>query len=144
MAKKSELTLLFEDLCAELYPRKQKKTKIKITKKLLGRLKRWHFKYKFSSKVLADIIVKMLKNGDDCKYCNEKLTYDNISLDRIVSEYQGGLNTLDNIDFICNRCNTRKNLMNGESYQKLIDFLNTELNEVERKYVLRKLALWHR
>ena len=144
MSKKSKLRIELESLCEEIYPRKHASTKKKLTDKLIGRINRWHSKYGVDKDKLLDDILNLFYNSEKCIYCNNPLTYENLSMDRIISEHQGGQNVDENLQYICKSCNRKKGILNGDSYEKLLHFIKTNLKEEEQKYVLRKLAMWVR
>lgn len=43
-----------------------------------------------------------------CRYCRCELTKENRTVDHIISRAAGGGNTKDNIQIICDECNTEK------------------------------------
>ena len=59
--------------------------------------------------------------------------------DHIIPLSMGGNSTVENLQLICGRCNTRKGPLTHEDYQNLLTWLKTLPIEVT-EYVLRKLA----
>jgi len=79
--------------------------------------------------------------GYGCRYCKDTLGIDNISIDHAVASVRGGTNDLDNLDFICKRCNTRKGNLNKDEFIKLHHFLNQPGHEEMKKIILTRIAM---
>lgn len=94
------------------------------------------------------IITSMLDAtvGKPCKYCRDIVTLASASVDHIVpvASLRGtglGKSTLDtpeNLQIICRRCNRGKGNLSARGFQKLIDFLRTD-PEIST-YVWRRIA----
>lgn len=95
--------------------------------------------------VACDITLDELKDmcfkvyNKPCKYCNRTLTYHNIACDHIIPIAKEGPSTLDNLQFICKTCNTRKGPLLEKDYIKLINWISIQTLEL-KEYLLRKLA----
>ena len=95
--------------------------------------------------VLYNIELKQIRTmlldcyGNICKYCTKMLTVANIACDHITPLSLGGDSSVDNLQFVCNRCNTRKGPLTDENYSKLLEFLSDN-DEDLKAYVLRKLS----
>ena len=95
--------------------------------------------------VLFDISLKEIRKlilsayGRKCKYCINILKVNNMVCDHIMPLSGGGDSTLDNLQMICARCNTRKGPLTDKAYGKLLAWLKRQ-NQNTRDYILRKLA----
>lgn len=89
---------------------------------------------------LVDILGNYLNKS--CKYCSELITDDNISIDHIESLTKMTRSSVDNIQFICYKCNYNKNINNN--VMAITNAVNA-LDEIDKKYVLEKVIskiLW--
>lgn len=77
--------------------------------------------------------------GKTCKYCKTKILHKNMACDHISPLSSGGESTVDNLQFICNRCNTRKGPLTNDEYKRVLKWLNRQPEHVN-KYILRKLS----
>lgn len=57
-----------------------------------------------------DIRKLILNKKSKCKQCDSVL---NLQIDHIASIVNGGSNTIDNIQILCSKCNTKKGKNNG-------------------------------
>jgi hypothetical protein len=55
------------------------------------------------SKMIRKVLIQ--RDGERCKFCG---TTDKLTIDHIVSIYQGGSDDLDNLQLLCSSCNSRK------------------------------------
>lgn len=75
--------------------------------------------------------------GKSCKYCKEKITLKNCSIDHQVPVAKYGLNKESNLQVICLSCNRAKSNLTDYQFTRLINFLNKDLEM--KKIVLMKL-----
>ena len=89
---------------------------------------------------LPEIRALMHKSyGKKCKYCDDKLICTNIVFDHATAISHGGPSTLENIQIICARCNTRKGPLSDSDYRKILKFVLSQEDYVQR-YIFKKLA----
>ena len=140
----TEWEIKFSDILKEIHGNHSKKIFHRLMKKsctLKSSLKRRSKEYE----VLYAIELREIRNmlldcyGKKCKYCTNRLEVSNIACDHIIPLSMGGESSPNNLQFICNRCNTRKGPLNNDDYTLLLNFLNKQ-DEDLRDYVLRKLA----
>lgn len=111
-----------------------------------------------------DKMIKLIKKylGTNCKYCGEKLTLENMSLDHktplphclsksskktrhskkykeYTEEKIKELNSENNLQFICLKCNRRKGNLDDTEYTALIKFLKKYPNM--EQIVLAKMGM---
>ena len=95
--------------------------------------------------VLFDISLKEVREliyaayGRRCKYCDNILKVSNMACDHSIPLSYGGDSTLENLQMICGRCNTRKGPLTDKVYRKFLGWLKRQ-NKNSRDYILRKLA----
>lgn len=77
--------------------------------------------------------------GNQCKYCGHVLNFRNMVCDHMVSLSNGGDSTIDNLEMICKRCNTRKGPLDTSEYESIVLWLSTKEESV-RNYINRKLS----
>jgi hypothetical protein len=77
--------------------------------------------------------------GKPCKYCQGTLVCSNIVFDHSTAISHGGPSVIDNIQIICNRCNVRKGPLSDKDYKKVLKFVLTQEDYVQR-YIFKKLA----
>ena len=69
-------------------------------------------------------LIQIIHNTQKCSYCEDKITFKNISIDHIQPISRGGLkDSLTNIHFICLSCNMIKGNLTHDEYKKLLQFL---------------------
>ncbi|MFW6173592.1 MAG: HNH endonuclease [Elusimicrobiota bacterium] len=115
------------------------KTKVKLYKKLMGARLRWAKDLNISAEEMQEMIIDKL--GSNCKYCNDKITAKNISLDHETPLDRGGISSKENTDIICSKCNRRKDSLTKEEYIKLVKFLREEFCEEARDKVLKQMSM---
>lgn len=119
-----------------------KEYKEKYYSSMLTSLRRWVKENNLDKKELIDMIVENV--GKKCRYCGVKMSVKKgnkkISLDHSTPKARGGQTTKENINFICSRCNKRKNILTDEEYKQLLDFLDT-FDKKARDYVLKQLTM---
>ena len=140
----TEWEIKFSDILKEIHGNHSKKIFHRLMKKsctLKSSLKRRSKEYE----VLYAIELREIRNmlldcyGKKCKYCTNRLEVSNIACDHIIPLSMGGESSPNNLQFICNRCNTRKGPLTNDDYTLLLNFLNKQEEDL-RDYVLRKLA----
>jgi len=140
----TEWELKFETILKKIHGNHSKKIFHRLMKKsctLKSSLKRRSKEYE----VLYAIELREIRNmlldcyGEKCRYCTNRLEVSNIACDHIFPLSMGGESSSENLQFICGRCNTRKGPLTNENYMLLLNFLDTQ-DEDLRDYVLRKLA----
>ncbi len=95
--------------------------------------------------VHCDITVAQIREmivsiyGTPCKYCKIPLLRKNMVCDHIIPLSNGGDSTVDNLQFICGRCNTRKGPLTNDEYQKVKRWLYRQPKHV-KDYIFRKLS----
>jgi 5-methylcytosine-specific restriction endonuclease McrA len=80
--------------------------------------------------------------GKPCPYCNRILKIgkkDGIVCDHIVPLSAHGDSVIENLQFICSICNTRKDVLSHEDFCALLSWLNTQ-SDALRLHVLGKLS----
>jgi len=114
---------------------------MKKSSSLRSTLKRRSKEYEVGFKVsLREIRNLFLEHyGSSCKYCNCVLTVANMVCDHVVPLSCGGPSTLDNLELICRRCNTRKGPLTADEYNTVVHWLNLQPEQVS-SYVFRKLS----
>jgi hypothetical protein len=97
-----------------------------------------------------EFFIELVKNnlGKPCKYCKELLDLDRMSLDHITpfgksimrSDYlvKKKLDSKENIQIICKRCNQLKGNLPEDKFIKFMKFLETD--EVLKEYVIKKIG----
>jgi len=78
--------------------------------------------------------------GNSCKYCNEILVLDNMSLDHKIPKSRGGSCEMENLEIICKKCNTRKASLTHVEFKSLMGFLNKQ-NKDFKNIVLARMAM---
>lgn len=63
---------------------------------------------KIKGRVTEDYLKHLIKTTHECVYCGTKLNRANSEFDHLRPFNEGGLNTNDNIQLICKRCNRAK------------------------------------
>ena len=97
------------------------------------------------SNVIFDITMDELRDmfynsyGDECKYCDRKMTLRNMVCDHIIPLAKGGDSVIDNLQLICKSCNTRKGPLDEDDFKYLMEWVD-QLKDETKQYVLRKLA----
>jgi 5-methylcytosine-specific restriction endonuclease McrA len=56
------------------------------------------------------------RDGRRCVYCDEDLTDQEIHLDHVIPESQGGPTHFDNLQVTCRRCNTAKGVLTEDEF----------------------------
>jgi len=136
---KQKITIELEELFKNKYPRRRKETLKKVVSNVKSRVNNWTKKYGVNKEWCFNIIKHIISNNERCNYCSEELTFENISLDRKIPEIVGGSNDVDNLQFICKKCNRRKGQLTDTEYKQLLNCINN-FSENSKKYVLRKLS----
>lgn len=77
--------------------------------------------------------------GLPCKYCGDIITHNNISIDHIIPIDNQGESKIENIQFICIRCNRIKGIISDNEMIELFKFLDG-IDLKSRKYLLGKLS----
>jgi 5-methylcytosine-specific restriction endonuclease McrA len=140
----TEWEVKFSPILKEIHGNHSKRIFHRLMKKsctLKSSLKRRSKEYE----VLYAIELREIRNmlldcyGKVCKYCTNRLDVTNIACDHIIPLSMGGESSPENLQFICNRCNTRKGPLTDTDYGMLLEFLKKQEHEL-REYVLRKLA----
>jgi len=98
----------------------------------------------------TEFLTKLITNSlnKECKYCNNILTINNISLDHIIpfntisnrkdKQISRELNVRDNLQIICKKCNQRKGNLPENEFIILLDFLKQ--HPILNDFVLNKLS----
>tara|TARA_R100000664_G_scaffold33847_1_gene52322 strand:+ start:6549 stop:7031 length:483 start_codon:yes stop_codon:yes gene_type:complete len=95
--------------------------------------------------VLFNITLKEIRKlildsyGKRCKYCRDILKVNNMVCDHNIPISHGGESTLENLQMICARCNTRKGPLTDKVFRKLLAWLKRQ-NQNTRDYILRKMS----
>ena len=56
------------------------------------------------------------RDGLTCVYCSEDLTDQEVHLDHVIPESQGGPTTYDNLQVTCRRCNLAKGILTEDEF----------------------------
>jgi len=114
---------------------------MKKSSTLRSTLKRRSKEYEVEFNIsLASIRELFLSNyGSSCKYCTNILIVSNMVCDHVVPLSCGGPSTLINVEIICRRCNTRKGPLTSNEYQKVVNWLNLQPEQIS-SYIFRKLS----
>ena len=140
----TEWEIKFSTILKEIHGNHSKKIFHRLMKKsctLKSSLKRRSKEYE----VLYAIELREIRNmlldcyGKMCRYCANTLDVTNIACDHIIPLSMGGESSVSNLQFICGRCNTRKGPLTDDNYILLLNFLETQEEDL-KAYVLRKLA----
>ena len=71
----------------------------------------------FHSLSAKDIRALFIKQGNECVYCETKLTIDSDwNIDHIIPIAKGGENHIDNIQITCASCNKKKSTLSHKEY----------------------------
>ena len=121
-----------------------KKTFHRLMKKsstLRSTLKRRSKEYEVEFNISLEEVRQLLYRvyGRPCNYCSQKLLVGNMACDHIIPLSLGGNSTPENLQMICNRCNTRKGPLTDKLFTKLLRWLSHQDVDLS-KYVLRKLS----
>jgi 5-methylcytosine-specific restriction endonuclease McrA len=108
---------------------------------LKSSLKRRSEEYDVAFEIDSQDIRKMFYDiyGENCKYCEKKLTFRTIACDHIIPLSKGGPTNPENLQLICKACNTRKGPLDEEDFNILIQLVQ-ELPAEISMYVMKKLA----
>jgi len=111
------------------------------TSTLKSNLKQRSKDYGVKCNTTLDSIRNMFINsyGKKCRYCNEVLKLNNMACDHVHPISNGGESTLDNLQFICKRCNRRKGPLSHIEYYKVLKFIIKQKKHVQ-DYLFRKLS----
>mgnify|MGYP003659296497 FL=1 len=114
---------------------------MKKSSTLKSSLKRRSKEYEVICKISLNEIRQLFLQayGRKCKYCERLLVVSNIVCDHIKPLSDGGDSVLDNLQIICDRCNTRKGSLSHRDYNNLLHWLEKQSIDM-KEYVLRKLA----
>jgi len=114
---------------------------MKKSSSLRSTLKRRSKEYEVQFNISLKYIRKLfLSNyGRPCRYCIRILDIRNMVCDHVVPLSHGGPSTPENVEMICNRCNTRKGPLTSVQYVSVITWLNTQPEQVS-SYIYRKLS----
>jgi 5-methylcytosine-specific restriction endonuclease McrA len=114
---------------------------MKKSSTLRSTLKRRSKEYEVEFNIsLATIRELFLSNyGSPCKYCSSVLDVRNMVCDHVVPLSCGGPSTLDNLEMICRRCNTRKGPLTSKEYTSVVEWLSNQSEQVS-SYIFRKLS----
>ena len=104
---------------------------------LKRRSKEYEVEFNISLAALRDLFLRHY--GSSCKYCTSILTVSNMVCDHVVPLSCGGPSTVNNLEMICRRCNTRKGPLDANQYQDVVDWLNLQPEQVS-SYIYRKLS----
>jgi 5-methylcytosine-specific restriction endonuclease McrA len=135
----------FESILRELHGTHWKK----VFRKLLSKSTSLRQSLKKRSKdagVEFDLPLEVLRQlilasyGKECRYCDKIISVKNMVLDHTTPLYHKGPSTLDNLQFICRRCNVRKGNLEEKHYDKLKDWLDEQPDGL-KGYVYRKLSV---
>lgn len=86
-------------------------------KKRIGR------KLTFRLETLREIVSIALL--DNCRFCQQRLTIRNFSLDHSTPRSRGGSNDITNLDITCKSCNTCKGALTWPEFQSLMALIVT-------------------
>jgi len=95
--------------------------------------------------VSCDITVPQIRQmmlavyGKKCNYCNVKILRTNMVCDHIIPISHNGNSSIENLQLICARCNTRKGPLTHIEYKKLMHWLNRQQSHI-KDYIFRKLS----
>ena len=62
-----------------------------------------------------------------CRYCSAWFTVENLAVDHAIPLARGGSQGLDNLEFPCSRCNSRKGGLTPDEYLALLAFLDRNI-----------------
>ena len=131
----------YMDILKRQFPRRRNETLESIYKRFRTRINNWKKQYNIPQDTLDLVLESLLKFNIRCKYCNDPLTFENVSLDHKTPRHrQGSVNNLDNLQLICKRCNVRKGQLTHDEYCKLLEVVNV-FDISAKRYVLRKLSM---
>ena len=140
----TEWEIKFSNILKEIHGNHSKKIFHRLMKKsctlkssLKRRSKEYEVLYAIELREIRDMLLDCY--GKKCKYCTNRLEVSNIACDHIIPLSMGGESSPNNLQFICNRCNTRKGPLTNDDYTLLLNFLNKQEEDL-KDYVLRKLA----
>ena len=138
--KKEEIITLIKPIHKNFTDKVYKKIRKKISSLKYSLIKRsgdYEVKCDITTKELEVLLLK--DYGKPCQYCKDTLTVYNMVCDHIIPISIGGPSTVDNLEFICKRCNIRKGYLPKEDYKNLLKWLHKR-PETLRSYVLRRLS----
>tara|TARA_R110001599_G_scaffold342409_2_gene564168 strand:+ start:19134 stop:19619 length:486 start_codon:yes stop_codon:yes gene_type:complete len=115
---------------------------LKKTTALKSSLKKRSDDYGVVFDLTLDVIRELFvtEYGKPCKFCKTQLKISNMVCDHEVPISLGGDSTIENLQLICRRCNTRKGTLTSEEYFSVIRWLDNS-NDNVNKYVYRKLSM---
>ena len=125
------------DLIEQHHKKCRKETKDKLYNKLLRCRSKWAKENNTTKDAIEGMIRGVLGLG--CVYCEEVVDVKNMGLDHKIPVNRGGRKSIDNLQIICKRCNTRKGVLTYGEYLMLLLTID-KLDEPAQKYVYRKLS----
>lgn len=66
------------------------------------------------------------QQGGLCKYCSEKLTNDNLSIDHKTPRTRGGAHSFENLALVCHHCNNTKHNCTEPEFYEYIKRINAQ------------------
>tara|TARA_R110002020_G_scaffold23434_1_gene77906 strand:- start:1406 stop:1891 length:486 start_codon:yes stop_codon:yes gene_type:complete len=104
---------------------------------LKRRSKEYEVEFNISLTTIRELFLS--NYGSPCKYCDNILDVRNMVCDHVVPLSCGGPSTVNNLEMICRRCNTRKGPLTSDEYEIVITWLKQQPEQV-RSYIFRKLS----
>tara|TARA_R100000808_G_scaffold13155_1_gene32202 strand:+ start:4988 stop:5425 length:438 start_codon:yes stop_codon:yes gene_type:complete len=104
---------------------------------LKRRSREYEVEFNISLKTIRELFLS--NYGKPCRYCPSVLDIRTMVCDHIIPLSHGGPSTLENVEMICNRCNTRKGPLTAIQYKNVVNWLNSQPEQVS-SYIYRKLS----
>ena len=76
-----------------------------------------------------------------CRWCERKLTPAVINFDHKIALARGGSWTLENLEAICATCNRRKNALNDNEYERLLQKLDELAAEFNDSFIITNVLM---
>ena len=64
-----------------------------------------------------------------CCYCRAPISIESLSVDHEIARAMGGLSTVENFLICCKKCNARKGALSGETWRRLLAFVDSLVRE---------------
>lgn len=109
------------------------------------RMRQSLYTWKVKNAPNANEIYRKLLKTNLCPFCFKSMSYEEINWDHIIPKYDGGPNTMENLQFCCVKCNQMKGPLNATEFKELIAMSKREprLMELYERRIKPSLAYFN-